>query len=1075
MLLESKNNDHKLEDVALPEDRKEHCLRPRCDHESHVMNKRTFISLVGLSLMVSLMTCSPTFAQGKGYDLEKMRLIYAVLHKIRTRYVDPTRVSPPKMLKEALSHIQRQVPEVIVRDLGKGIVEIQVDAARKKFDIGSVNSPWSLTDRLKKILAFIQKNLRAETKRKHVEYAAVDGMLDTLDPHSVLMRPEFFRHMQISTSGHFGGLGIEISICDGELTIRRPLKHTPAWKTRLKVGAEMVRAQPMDEAAKLVVSSRGVHLVSLPSDHQSLMLKQGEQVVRLMAGDKIVRIENESTVNMTLNDAVNRLRGKPGTDVVIWIMRKGWKRALPFAIRRAEIKIPSVRSQMLSGSIAYVRLLKFQAETAMELLTTLGKMRSKTRLNGLIMDLRDNHGGLLDQAVHVADMFVDSGTLVSTVGFAGSQRREIRARMHKSLRELSRLPMVVLVNGESASASEIVAAALKNLDRAVILGKNTFGKGSVQVIFKTPSSTGLKLTISQWFAPNNFSIQQVGLVPDIRTLPVRLEAGKPMKYFTVEKDLRRESDLKASLRSGAMVAKTKPYQTMHYLTEPVPPKARGFVCRFCGQEPDDEPLPNPDVFVEDVEIRLAKGLLQASPKARRTEMLKGAQGYFQGANGRQASIIAARFSKLGIDWSAGTRPSARPKLETSCVAGRNGRVTSGERLVVTCKVSNNSPYPVYRLRAETTSSHPMLRNQELFFGAILPQQSKQAAFSVRIPKSFPAQADTLTIKFFDGFGHAPAPLTMMVYMDSLESPRFAYSYKLVEGARSNGDGLIQVGEEVRMKLVVRNIGKGPARQAYAYLANRSGDALYVNKGRFALSGLRTNERKSFVFSFIVRAMPLNGLARINVNVRDCIMRNHVGEKMVLKVWPASTRLSSLGGTASVGSKPASGWVSLRLCPDANCTEVARAMPNSVFRITGTLNGWLRVKVADRHAFMPISAVTVKTRSTRSKPVIRTLWEVIPPQINVFNPPRVASASHVVLRGQAHHSVKIDDLFVRVSNSKAKIYEQKVFYASNRGGSDPRRLSFSARVPLVAGKNIVEVVARENDRVTATSVIVILRK
>jgi carboxyl-terminal processing protease len=225
---------------------------------------------------------------------------------------------------------------------------------------------------------------------------------------------------------------------------------------------------------------------------------------------------------MALNDAVQRLRGDPDTKVEVWFERDGDKQTRKITLKRAEIRVQTITSRLLqttTGPVGYVRLSQFSQKSDDELRQALSEMSSKQPLRGLVLDLRRDPGGLLDKAIKVADEFLESGTIVTTVGYANKRREETRAEPA----EQPRIPMAVLVDGQSASASEIVAGALKNLDRAVIIGSRTFGKGSVQVLMDNPDGSALKLTIAQYLTPGDLSIQSVGIMPDIVLEPMSIK------------------------------------------------------------------------------------------------------------------------------------------------------------------------------------------------------------------------------------------------------------------------------------------------------------------------------------------------------------------------------------------------------------------------------------------------------------------------------------------------------------------------------------------------------------------------
>jgi carboxyl-terminal processing protease len=324
------------------------------------------------------------------------------------------------------------------------------------------------------ILSLVQSNYVDDVNSKELIYGAVKGMLESLDPHSAFMPPEAFREMQVETQGTFGGLGIEITVKDRMLTVVAPIEGTPADRAGI---------QP---------------------------------------GDRIVKIEGQPTKDMTLMDAVRKLRGPKGSKVIISILREGSLEPRDVPLVREVIEVRSVRNKELGDGIFYIRLSSFQERTTKDLERVL-EQAQKAGTTALILDLRNDPGGLLNQAVAVSDMFLDKGQLiVYTQGRMKNQDLRFTAE-HSS--GLPKWPMVVLVNGGSASASEIVAGALQDWKRAVILGTKTFGKGSVQTVIPLSDGSGLRLTTAKYFTPRGRSIHGSGITPDIVVEPVRTEAA----------------------------------------------------------------------------------------------------------------------------------------------------------------------------------------------------------------------------------------------------------------------------------------------------------------------------------------------------------------------------------------------------------------------------------------------------------------------------------------------------------------------------------------------------------------------
>ncbi|MDD4940461.1 MAG: S41 family peptidase [Candidatus Omnitrophica bacterium] len=314
-------------------------------------------------------------------------------------------------------------------------------------------------------LAVIQSDYVDEIKAKDLIYGALRGMLSSLDPHSQFMDPDTYNELKVDTEGKFGGLGIEITIKDGLLTVVTPIEDSPAWKAGLK------------------------------------------------ANDRIVKINNDLTRDITLTDAVKKLRGKAGTAVTIAVLRESEKKLLEFKILRAIIKIQDIKNvRILDDGIGYVRLVEFRENTAPDLVSALEKLK-KTGMTSLIIDLRNNPGGLLDTAVQVAEHFLEKGKLVvSTKGRKPAQNMEFASTDNKPLLDI---PMVILINEGSASGSEIVAAALQDYRRAIIVGTKSFGKGSVQTIVPLADGSALRLTTSKYFTPLGSMIHGKGVMPDI--------------------------------------------------------------------------------------------------------------------------------------------------------------------------------------------------------------------------------------------------------------------------------------------------------------------------------------------------------------------------------------------------------------------------------------------------------------------------------------------------------------------------------------------------------------------------------
>lgn len=346
------------------------------------------------------------------------------------------------------------------------------------------------------VLNEIQKKYVEDTQPEDLIYGAIKGMLKTLDPHSSFMSPDEMKDFQIETKGSFTGVGIEITIKDDVLTVVSPIEGTPAFKA----GVE--------------------------------------------AGDKIIKIDAKSTKDMTLMDAVRNIRGPKNSKVTLTIMRKGGTRPIKIPIIRTVIPLISVKKEVFENRYGYIRISNFQGDTADEVKKALRQLQSGNNpIQGLILDLRNNPGGLLDQSVQIADMFLDGGLVVYTKGKIEEQSMDFAADEETVAKDY---PVVVLVNEGSASASEIVAGALQDQKRAIVVGAKTFGKGSVQTIIPLPDGSGLRLTTARYYTPLGRSIQAAGIDPDIVVASQFTRTGRILREKDLEKHLSGENEVDGS-------------------------------------------------------------------------------------------------------------------------------------------------------------------------------------------------------------------------------------------------------------------------------------------------------------------------------------------------------------------------------------------------------------------------------------------------------------------------------------------------------------------------------------------------
>jgi carboxyl-terminal processing protease len=364
------------------------------------------------------------------------------------------------------------------------------------------------------VLSIVKKSYVEEVDTKKLVYGAINGMLSSLDPHSSFMPPDTYKEMKIDTKGAFGGLGIEITVKDGILTVISPIEDTPAFKAGIK------------------------------------------------AGDQILKIDDKFTKDLTITDAVKRMRGVKGTKVTLTIMREGFEKTKEFVLERDIIQVKSVKSKVLDDGFGYVRISQFQEKTDDDLEKALKSLQAETPLKGLVLDLRNDPGGLLDQAVRVCEHFTPEGQLI-----VYTEGREKDSKMRFTSRKGAKegdYPIVVLINSGSASASEIVAGCLQDHKRAVVMGTQSFGKGSVQTIIPLSDNSGLRLTTARYFTPSGRSIQAKGITPDILAEKVEIAATTEKKSDGMhirEKDLENHFEGEKKEKVDDKKVKPAPYKT----------------------------------------------------------------------------------------------------------------------------------------------------------------------------------------------------------------------------------------------------------------------------------------------------------------------------------------------------------------------------------------------------------------------------------------------------------------------------------------------------------------------------------
>lgn len=719
------------------------------------------------------------------HDLGRLRLLEKTLYHIDETYVEPGRIDWDQMFVEALEAVERKVPATMfTREPGGTILSIEIGEHRDVLEVDPIVDRRRLAEELRKVAAKLGEHLAPEDipvsdpsidPFAEIEYTMINGMLSTLDPHSVLLPPEDANEMDVENQGEFGGLGITIVERDNRLTIEYPLPNTPAMEAGL---------QP---------------------------------------DDQIVRIDGESTINMSLDEAVRLLRGPIGDAVELHILRDTEREPVAFQIVRQKILLNKVTGELLEGDVGYVQIKSFHQKVESELLDELAKLHRQAvggQLRGLVLDLRGNPGGYLNQAVRVADAFLDDGTIVSTVDGSGQKRDEEEAQPGTE----DPYPMAVLVDASSASASEIVAGALRNNGRAVIIGERTFGKGSVQNLHNLVDDSKLKITISKYLTPGDRSIQSVGVPADIELRSAMVErAAEDPKLLTGPSEdvallyyrerVRREADLDHHLDRVSMKVE-EPAYVVPYLR---PWEERMRVGRAKPEE--------------DLEVRFARDVLLAAPSHRRAEILAAVGPVVNRARNLGEDAIEKAFALFDVDWNNGAawpRAEGESPVTLRFDLGEDDVITAGDSERVGLEITNTSDRTLYRVAA-IASENDVLAGREFFFGKLEAGETRRWEHEVTLTDGYPSERMPITFEVRDSGDGPLLQHHTRLSVAGRPLPRLEWSWTMND-ASGDADGIAEVGEQVELVLTVRNVGNGPTSDAFARIKNRSGRALDIMRG-----------------------------------------------------------------------------------------------------------------------------------------------------------------------------------------------------------------------------------------------------
>jgi carboxyl-terminal processing protease len=858
------------------------------------------------------------------YNLGQLPVLSKVLYYLRQNYFDRSRFNYRGMALGALEFVQRDVPEVVVERLGRDQdqVKVSVGGNQAVFSLERVDAPWNLRSTLQRIFQFVQANLvplPPEAEGRHlleIETAAVNGMLHTLDPHSVLLDPATYAGMYRRSGDDLSasvGLILQVDSSD-----------------RIAV----VDVMPGSPAASAGIA----------------------------AGDRILRLDGDAAQNMTLDEVVKRLRGPADSKLDLTIERDGRRIPQKLTLARAPVLaaaiVPSPR--VLSDKIGYFHLQRLVSGASLEVDEALRAFASQGA-SGVVMDLRGNSGGLYAEAHKVADEFVDRGTIVSMVGVGGLQRKDETAT---GTAPTSQLPLVVLVDHQTASGAEVIAAAMKNLDRGVVIGEPTFGMGSVQVLFEIPSplakgpddlgeKLGLKLTTAQMLAAGGAPLQGWGVLPDISAAAMAVSAdGSPFSvHLQSSRNHRSERDYERSLPPASPPRPDLPAAVLPYLQE-----------RVTGDDDDRERPLDPET---DPLIVMARGLLHQAKGFDRHQLLATSDQFLASWRAEQDRRLSAALERRGVDWTSGP-PGPPPPLQLTLERLAPSSSAASQTVRIRGVVRNVGTTPAFRVRAVIESDHPAFDDGELVFGKIAPGQSKSYSLSMGPPPNA-AAAPTQTALLHATLLAQDLPLKqtadLLVEVAGVPQSTFSFRYQIREGARgSNHDGRIERGERVEIPVTITNTGSEALRRVRAnLLSQQSGERVTIPAGRFDLGELQSGASKTITFAAVTSPSfsPDHCDLRIEIEPDSGDSIRH----------PVRIDLS---GPASDIAAGAAGPILVKVNPPRLTVRGPAVATTDTVRVEGTASGEhgvhdLYIRVWNRNLKIPVRKVFYQLNSPADSP------------------------------------------------------------------------------------------------------------
>ena len=944
------------------------------------------ISTIIFIVVVTLFLLFNTFLQFSASEKNTTtQIVSPVISYVNKYYIDKNKIEPVEMLKEGLSKLEQIIDEVLIEfpeNRKSKNFTVQVMDNRKSFNYKNITDIKDLTGIFDEVFAYIGANYQpADKTYLEIEYAVVDAILKTLDSNSGIITPKIYKEFMIETEGSFGGLGIVIGIREGQLTVISPIEGTPAYLAGVK------------------------------------------------SKDKIVQIEDGSTINMSLLEAVSKLRGPKGTKVNIHVMREGFSNPKKFTIKRATIKIESVDAFVLEENILYIKLRDFQKNSLSSIKEKANKLTGDNinSADGIILDLRGNPGGLLEQSKKISDLFLQSGNIVTTQ--IGNDKKTYSAS--NDFYEY-RGKIVVLVDSGSASAAEIVAGALKNNNRALIVGEQTFGKGTVQQIFNLKDNAALKLTIASYLTPGDISIQDIGITPDIALQRVTLSKDN----IDLIPNQSRNSDDKDSLQSIET-----PKYSIKFLE--------------INTDPEEDLLEEAlnskqklDKISSDFAVLLSINIIKNSASPDTLSDINFIENEINKYSINEENKISLKLKDLSIDWSQSDNYKNASEIAVNINKSKT-IVKAGDKIDISIDVKNIGGSPIQRLYAVTDSDNPVFNNKEYIFGKISAGQTKTWTNSFEIPKWALSRDDKVELIFKDYNKNTINTYNVNVKTKQLPRPRFAFNYEILDdgklGTKGNGNGIPEVNEIIGLKLKLKNIGNGVSEKSTLLLKNNVGEDLYLKKGRIKIEDIKPGEVKEGTFLFSINK-PIKNLD-LEFQILDDIYREGVIKKINLELAnrPADNITESVKYLANSDNIPIYG------SPVDNNSVIAYASKDSLFESLQSNDKWVKVTLDDTSSgWINKKLLTLSKNNSieNSEPKLQPVFQQSP-KIALEQLPLLINNNEITLKGEITDADGVKLITVFLGEDKVLL---KNFYT--------KKAAFNSKINLNKGINYINIFAKD---------------